>query len=439
MVFAIDSLLDEIVRLKVLPQFAHLCVPSRSELTLLIQGFGAVGANVARILSGGHPAWSRNLLAGMPAIIGVSDESGYLFCADGLPAADLLALYEREGRVTFPFFEQNLMGRQWGSPAVKYSNDCNDLLRESAFCFVPAAPVAHYLDVDSSTSPSMTVDSMGKWAMIVEGANTYSPDPVRKSQRVRMERAVYWQAGVLIATDFLVNSGGVIFAAQERLIKTPDSLRLPEAILGDAAAVQRWLEDHRPAFEVLAEERRLAGQIKCEQVIRRNMRELIDLLVADPDLLPCEAAEQISIGRIAHSESYRTAGDVMEPLPTIGSGCTAGEAARLLVEHKSDMVAVVSPEDELVGIVTDWDITRASAGISPEGIPLADIMTRDVITASPQDNILEVVHKLEYYEISAMPVVEGNRVRGVISGDLLARRTLFRLLQAQGENYRLTP
>ena len=58
-------------------------------------------------------------------------------------------------------------------------------------------------------------------------------------------------------------------------------------------------------------------------------------------------------------------------------------------------------------------------------------MTREVITAQPTDNILEVVRKLEHFEISAMPVVNGAGVMGVISSDILARRTLYRLLQAQ--------
>mgnify|MGYP002261312404 CR=1 FL=1 len=40
----------------------------------------------------------------------------------------------------------------------------------------------------------------------------------RKAARRRMERQVYQTHGTLIATDFLVNSGGVIFAAHERLI-----------------------------------------------------------------------------------------------------------------------------------------------------------------------------------------------------------------------------
>jgi glutamate dehydrogenase (NAD(P)+) len=36
---------------------------------------------------------------------------------------------------------------------------------------------------------------------------------------------------------------------------------------------------------------------------------------------------------------------------------------------------------------------------------------------------------LEHHEISAMPIVENDRVLGVISGDILAKQTLFKLLQ----------
>ena len=324
-------------------------------------------------------------------------------------------------------------GDRSGHPTTKFSNACDDLLRESAFCLVPAAPVANYLAVEADSNASMTVDRMGRWRLIVEGANTYSPDPARRAARARMERAVYWQAGVLIATDYLVNSGGVIFAAQERAIPTPDALQIPSSMRGDREAVDRWLADHRADFERLAETRRLAGEAKRDQVMQRNMKEFIDLLVGDPDLLPCEAAERISIGRIASSERDRTVADVMEPLPVIEHHRTVGEAAQRLVQARTDMLAVVDDDDRLVGVITDWDITRASAteGVAQDS-RLTDIMTHPVIVASPDETILDAVHRLEYHEISAMPVVHDGRVVGVVSGDILARRTLYRLLQAQG-------
>lgn len=425
-VIAIDTLLGEVERLRALPQFADLRVVSRPDMTVLIQGFGAVGAHVARILQEGDPAQA-------PRIVGVSDATGYLYDEAGLPIPELLSLRDEHGVVTFPYFRQRLIDVHTPQPQTKFSNAPNDLLRESAFCFVPAAPIANYLDVDGASNPSMTVDRMGRWAMIVEGANTYSPDPARKAARARLERALYWQAGVLIATDYLVNSGGVIYAAQERMIKTPDHLRIPGDMLGDGEAVDRWLIEYQADLEALAEQRRIAGEAKRDEVIRRNMKELVDRLVADPDLLPCEAAEQISVSRIASSERYRTVADVMAPIPTIAEERTVREAAQLLIDESGAILAVVSRKGELLGVITDWDVTRASATACAEDTPLTEIMTREVVTAHPEDAILDVVHKLEHHEISAMPVVDDSGVRGVISGDLLARRTLFRLLQAEGD------
>jgi glutamate dehydrogenase (NAD(P)+) len=277
----------------------------------------------------------------------------------------------------------------------------------------------------------MTVDRMGTWSVIVEGANTYSPDPARRAARARMERAVYRARGVLIATDFLVNSGGVIFAAQERLIKTPAHLRLPPERLGDRQAVDSWLQEHASDLEALAEKRLAAGEADREEVIRRNMLELVDLLVADADMLPAEAAERISIRRIALRESDRTAAELMTPIPTVESDCTMQRAAAILVEAGSPILAVVDLNGHLAGVVTEWDVTRATAFGSPDDQPIMEMMSRAVISAGPKDTILEMVRKLEYHEISAMPVVDQGHVLGMVSSDLLARRSLLRLLQSQ--------
>ncbi len=428
-VVAIHTLLGEIERLKGLPQFADLQLPDGRDLTVLIQGFGAVGTHAARMLSD-VAAEER------PRIVGVSDISGYIYDEEGLPVPELLAIQADQGVVAGPYFREKLSGRKARQRPAKYSNYSDDLLRESAFCLVPAAPIANYLDVDAASGCSMTVERMGNWTMIVEGANTYSPDPARKAARSRMERSVYWQKGVLIATDFLVNSGGVIYAAQEQLLKSPAHLQIPQDIQGDREAVDAWLAAHQEEFAALAEQRRIAGDKQVKEVVRRNMKELIDLLVGDPDMLPCEAAEQIAISRIASSESDRTAADVMDPIPTIQESRTVREAAALLVADKGDLLAVVSDNGELSGVVSDWDITRATATGCGDDLPVAEIMSRDVISADPGDSILEVLRKLEHYEISAMPVFSADErsagVMGIISNDILAQGTLYRLLQAQG-------
>jgi glutamate dehydrogenase/leucine dehydrogenase/CBS domain-containing protein len=420
-IIALDQLLSEMPRLRSLPQFASRLTPSRGELTVLIQGFGAVGAQAGRILRQTMPS---------ARVIGISDEEGYLYQEEGLPIDQLFGCWQEHRLITRRYYQEHLQDSCGQGRPTKYSSCPDDLLRESAHCLIPAAPIANYLDVDPASNPSMTVDRMGRLSLIVEGANTYSPDPARRQARARMERAVYRQAGVLIATDYLVNSGGVIFAAQEHLIKTPDHLRIPDGMLGDREAVDQWLEEHAAELAKLAEKRRVAAESYRDQVIRRNMRELVGLLVSDADMLPCEAAERIAVGRIAASESGRTAAEIMAPLPTIPLSNTVQQAAALLVDAGSPILAVVSAEGTLAGVVTEWDITRACAGACAGETALESIMTRQVISASPADSILEVVRKLEYHEISAMPIVDGGQVIGMISADLLARRTLLRLLHS---------
>jgi glutamate dehydrogenase (NAD(P)+) len=345
---------------------------------------------------------------------------------------DLFQRWEEKGLVTRDFYHEKLASKH-GPGGTKYSTDPDDLLRESAFCLIPAAPIAHYLDTDPITNPCMTVNHIGDWSVIVEGANTYSPDPDRQVLRSRMERAVYRGGGVLIATDYLVNSGGVIYAAQEHLIKTPGHLRIPEEMLGDRAAVDRWLAKNAADLAELAQKRLKAAEEYRDDAIRANMRELVTLLTSDADMLPYEAAERISIRRIASRESDRTVADIMDPIPTISADSPVQEAASLLVASNSSILAVVGESGELVGVLTEWDITRATARNAPNDAPLAGIMTRHVVTASPDDGFLEVIRSLEHHSISAMPVVgEDGAVLGKISFSLLAKRSLFRLLQSEG-------
>jgi CBS domain-containing protein len=202
-------------------------------------------------------------------------------------------------------------------------------------------------------------------------------------------------------------------------------------MLGDRKQVAAWIEAHSAALTALAEQRRLAGEAYRDQVIRRNMRELVDLLLEDFDRLPYEAAERISVRRIAAGESDRTAVDIMAVIPLVSASTSLQQAAALLLECRCAMMAVVDEAKALVGVVTDWDFVRASAAETPADTPIESIMTRQVVTAAPGDSLLEVLRRLEHYEFSALPVVDGGRVVGVVSSDLLATRSLTRLLQSQ--------
>ncbi len=420
-VVALGTLLEIMPRLRVLPQFSSLEIPEPEDITVLIQGFGAVGAHAARILKQRLPEAKTT---------GISDLHGYLYDESGLPVDELFNIWKEHRLVTHRYYSDKIVPR--GFPcSTKFSTDADNLLRESAFCLIPAAAVFKYLGVLASEDASMQVNGMGDWSVIVEGANTYSADPNEKAARKRMEQIVYRQNGIMIANDYLVNSGGVIFAAQEHMIKTPDHLQIPDKMLGDAQAVEKWLKSNAAELAGLSEERLEAGDAYREKVMRGNMIELVDLLSADADLLPCGAAERISLQRLTAKESARTARDIMIPMKTVNIDGSVQEAAAIITDGLNNMIAVVSDEDKLCGVVTAWDIARAVADGVCEELHLKTIMTRDVVQASPNDSILDVVRELEQHQISALPVVEEGRVIGLINSDLLAHRYLLQYLESR--------
>lgn len=91
------------------------------------------------------------------------------------------------------------------------------------------------------------------------------------------------------------------------------------------------------------------------------------------------------------------------------------EAAQLMISEKITHIPVVSNNDKITGIVTAWDISKAVARNLDK---LEDIMTKDVITAWPDDSIEISAEKMRKYNISSLPVVDDTgRVIGIITTD----------------------
>ncbi|RPJ73937.1 MAG: Glu/Leu/Phe/Val dehydrogenase, partial [Desulfobacteraceae bacterium] len=114
-VIALERLLEIMPRLTVLPQFARLSIPPVDKATVLIQGFGAVGAHAARILKERLPA---------ARVVGVSDRDGYLFDPAGLPVAELLALWKRRGTVSAAWYEGEIRPKGVSAP-TRFSTDAD--------------------------------------------------------------------------------------------------------------------------------------------------------------------------------------------------------------------------------------------------------------------------------------------------------------------------
>jgi acetoin utilization protein AcuB len=123
----------------------------------------------------------------------------------------------------------------------------------------------------------------------------------------------------------------------------------------------------------------------------------------------------------------------------VSPDATLERAAALLAENRVHRLPVIR-DDRMVGIVSDSDIRNAAVRPSPEGPvgakTVAEIMTRDVITVSPWDTVEDALLILQKKRLGALPVVEKNRVVGIITkADVLA--ALVETLDIEGIGARI--
>jgi uncharacterized protein (DUF39 family) len=106
---------------------------------------------------------------------------------------------------------------------------------------------------------------------------------------------------------------------------------------------------------------------------------------------------------------------VMHPAITCTENEELRDIAKRIVTKSVNHIVVVDDRQKLVGIVTSWDLTRAMA----EGKKaLADVESRNVVTAKP-DEPLEIASKrMAHHNISALPVVDVERkVLGIVTSE----------------------
>jgi len=110
---------------------------------------------------------------------------------------------------------------------------------------------------------------------------------------------------------------------------------------------------------------------------------------------------------------------------TIEPTATLAEASQLLALHRIGAVVVTGAGERIVGIVSERDIVRALAknGAAALGLPLTDVMTRKVVTCSRADTIAELMERMTGGKFRHLPVVEDDRLVGIISiGDVVKMR-----------------
>jgi CBS domain-containing protein len=131
--------------------------------------------------------------------------------------------------------------------------------------------------------------------------------------------------------------------------------------------------------------------------------------------------------------------DVMvAPVITVEPSATVQEVAKLLLEKRISAVPVLDDRGKLVGIVSEGDLlhrveaaterrrswwlralidsdTLAVDYVKSHGRKVSDLMTREVITASPETPLHEVASLMEKNAIKRMPILENGQLVGIVS------------------------
>ncbi len=107
---------------------------------------------------------------------------------------------------------------------------------------------------------------------------------------------------------------------------------------------------------------------------------------------------------------------------SIGPDATVSEAIHRLVEHNIGSLPILD-DDRLVGIFTERDVLRGVADDCDAfgRRRVGDVMTRELFTCDPDDDVQHVMGQMTAHRVGQLPVVAADgRVTGVVSvGDVV--------------------
>ena len=110
-----------------------------------------------------------------------------------------------------------------------------------------------------------------------------------------------------------------------------------------------------------------------------------------------------------------TAADIMERrVETLPSQMTIEAVIQAFANSPHRGFPIVD-EGRLVGILTQSDVSTAGKHCWDSQTPISQLMTERVITVNPQDPLTSVLHLLDRGRIGRLPVVDGQKLVGIIT------------------------
>lgn len=137
--------------------------------------------------------------------------------------------------------------------------------------------------------------------------------------------------------------------------------------------------------------------------------------------LPVERLPLDSVFKpMRETEALPFVANVMHAAVTCAENEPIRDVATRIVTRSVNHIVVADEQGKITGIVTSWDITRAMA----EGKKaLADVVSRRVITAKPDDSLEVASKRMAKHNISALPVIDNERkVLGIVTSEDVSKQ-----------------
>ena len=114
-----------------------------------------------------------------------------------------------------------------------------------------------------------------------------------------------------------------------------------------------------------------------------------------------------------------------QDIVTISPDATVSAAAKLLSDNRIGAVIVNASDTEIDGILSERDIVRELGRRGPNCLSdkVAELMTRELVSSSPDETADQVMEKMTAGRFRHLPVIEYGDLLGIISiGDVVKRK-----------------
>lgn len=110
---------------------------------------------------------------------------------------------------------------------------------------------------------------------------------------------------------------------------------------------------------------------------------------------------------------------------TVGPEATVAEAVAILHGRRIGAVVVSADGESIGGILSERDVVGGLAGLGPDVLaaPVRQLMTADVLTCGPDDELRRLAITMTERRFRHMPVTVDGRLAGIVSiGDVVKLR-----------------